>query len=158
MLTRLLIDRVGNMALGDQRQRLDPLQRRAFPLGEDRSFTPGIQQMHPLVILAELAGIRGVHHEAIGAAVDLRGSDFDEFEKRAFEAALIDVSLQSRHRLKCGGADFHGVQSLLHVDLPVFWHIETPARKRSNTGFAAIYRQPRRISGAKPRLSDYCRI
>jgi hypothetical protein len=69
MLARLLLDRVGHMALGDQGQRLDPFQRCAFPLGEDGSFTLGIQQMHSLIILAVLAGLRSVHHEAIGAAL-----------------------------------------------------------------------------------------
>ena len=64
LLRACFVDFVRHMAFGDERDRLDPGERRAFALGEHRRFAPGVEQMHPLVGLAVLAGFVGVHDEA----------------------------------------------------------------------------------------------
>ena len=43
---------VRHVSLGDQRQRLGPSERRAFAVGVKGRFTPGIQQIKPLLGLA----------------------------------------------------------------------------------------------------------
>ncbi len=49
--------------------------------------------MHTIVALAEFAGVAGVHDQAKGAAIDLRGADLDEFAQFRVKTGLIDVSL-----------------------------------------------------------------
>jgi hypothetical protein len=50
-----------------------------------------------------------MHDDAVGTAIDLRGTDFDEIEKLSLQAASIDIILQARHRLVQAGAHFRYV-------------------------------------------------
>jgi hypothetical protein len=48
---------------------------------------PGIEQMHALVRLAELARIVRVHDQAERATVELGSPNFDQLQQRPFHAA-----------------------------------------------------------------------
>ena len=68
---------------------------------------------------AVLAGVARVHDQAVGAAVDLRGADFDEFAQFGVEPGLIDISLQRSRRLVGRRIDLGHVDSLLHERSPL---------------------------------------
>jgi hypothetical protein len=73
--------------------------------------------MHSLVGLAMLACVARVHGQAIGAAVDLRRTDFYELAQFRIKPGSIDIRLQGSHGLKRGRTHFGDVNSLLHEDL-----------------------------------------
>ncbi|SKT10195.1 Uncharacterised protein [Mycobacteroides abscessus subsp. abscessus] len=55
-------------------------QRGLLPVGVNiPRLSPGVQQVDALLGLALLAGIVGMHIEAEGAVIELRGTDLDEF-------------------------------------------------------------------------------
>src|SRR5262249_8124499 len=56
------------------------------PLGVAGCFAPGRQQVDALLGLALAAGFGRMHVDAVGAAVDLRGADLDEFHQARLEA------------------------------------------------------------------------
>ena len=62
---------------------------------------PGIQQVKPVRTLVDL-GRTKVHIDAEGATIDLRRADFDQFEQRRLELALIYDVLQGHHGLPNG--------------------------------------------------------
>jgi hypothetical protein len=47
--------------------------------------------MHPFVAYIVLARIVGMHDDAVGTAINLRGADFDEIEQSSVQAARIDI-------------------------------------------------------------------
>jgi hypothetical protein len=47
----------------------------------NRGLVPSIEQMHPLVAFAMLARVIGMHDDTVGAAINLRGADFNEIEQ-----------------------------------------------------------------------------
>src|SRR5690606_4798313 len=98
-----VVDVVRHTVYAESGQRLGPLQRRTFAIAVERRFAPGIEQIKPLLRLARGAGILAVHVETVGAAVDLRSTHFDEFDQAVFQPALVDVVLQSQHRLRGAG-------------------------------------------------------
>ena len=83
------------MALRYQSDGFDPAQRRALAFAVNRGLAPGVQQVHALVGFAELARVARVHSEAIGATVDLRSADLDQFAQLRIKTGLIDIRLSA---------------------------------------------------------------
>src|SRR6516162_8235128 len=78
MTARLVVHVIRYVTVADLRHRFGPGEGGTLACAVDWCLAPGVEQMHPLVALAMLACIVGVHDDAVGAAVDLRGADFDE--------------------------------------------------------------------------------
>src|SRR5215472_2599633 len=104
VLASLLVDLIGRVRLGDERQRLGPSQRCAFAVGKERRFPPGVESTEPLFGFAIGTGVLGMHVDAIGAAVDLGGAHPDQLDQGAFEPACRDVFLQAVDSLRRSGA------------------------------------------------------
>ena len=114
---RLLVHLVRRMALGDQRQRFGPSQRRALALAVERRFIPGVEQIKPLFAFARGAQLLGVHVDAVGAAVDLRGAQLDQFQERMVEPAAVDEGMQLAHALApCGDALRKSMRAFMVID------------------------------------------
>src|SRR5579863_1718161 len=103
------------MAIANQRNRLRPFQRGAFSLGEKRRFPPGVECVQALLGLTRGPRVFGVHIDAVGAAVDLGRPDFYKLAERRFEArGLVDIVLQSAHRIYCLRGRFVEIESGFH--------------------------------------------
>src|SRR5262245_37883432 len=76
------------MAFREPRQRFGPAKRGPLPLRVAGRFAPGRQQVDALLGLAPAAGFGRMHVDAVGAAVDLRGANLDEFDQARLEAGL----------------------------------------------------------------------
>ena len=87
------------VAFGEPRQRFGPAERRAFTLGVAGGLAPGRQQVDALLGLALLTRIRRMHIDAVGAAIDLGGTDFHQPDEGRFQAR--------RDRERCGGPLLH---------------------------------------------------
>ena len=149
---RLLVDIIRRMAFGDQRQRLGPGQGGALALAVERRFLPGVEQIKPLLAFAGGAQLLGVHVDAVGAAVDLRGAQLDEFKQRMFEAAAVDKGMQLadgfgalRGRFAKIHAGFHGHRSLLCIGACPF--------RKTGAHFSGTCASPSRTVSARRRAS-----
>ena len=91
MLLHLGVDIVWCVGLRDLCNGLGPGEGRAFAVGEEGSLAPGFEGVQALLGFAGGAGVEGMHVEAVGATVDLRGTHFDEMEELWLEPALGDV-------------------------------------------------------------------
>src|SRR3546814_13577152 len=63
------------------------------------------QHVEPLLLLAQLARVRMMHVEAIGAAVDLRRADLDQLEQIGLDPGLFDLLREREpglHQLRRG--------------------------------------------------------
>lgn len=90
--------RIGDMAVGDVRNRLGSRESRPFALGVIRRLSPGVQPLQPLFALAQGAGILPGPVDAICAAVHLRRPQLDQVQQATLEAQLFQVSFQAAHR------------------------------------------------------------
>ena len=89
--------------------RLGERERGALALVEERALAPGGEREDAAVLLAGLLGVDGVHVDAEGAAVDLRGADAHELAQARLEAGArvergdraIDVARGAGGR-RCG--------------------------------------------------------
>src|SRR3546814_10971952 len=66
---------------------------------------PRRQHVEPLLLLAQLARVRMMHVEAIGAAVDLRRADLDQLEQIGLDPGLFDLLREREpglHQLRRG--------------------------------------------------------
>lgn len=105
MLSHDFINFIRDLRRGNLRDRLRPSQRGAFFLGEKRCLAPGVERVNPLLGFALGAGVLRVHVETIGAAVDLRGADFYQFQQLRLDAAGADVFFERAHRFDGAGRD-----------------------------------------------------
>jgi hypothetical protein len=71
-----------------------------------------------LLALAVGAQLLGVHVDAMGAAVELRGSELDQLKQRMIEAAIAHEHVQAHHRLLGRGRRLAEIQSSLHWQPP----------------------------------------
>src|SRR5581483_11936327 len=94
-----LIDRIGDMAFGDARDRLGPCQSGAFARAIKRRLLPGVEQIKALLAFAGGAQLLGVHVDAMRAAVDLRGTQLHQLEQRMVETATVDEGVELADRL-----------------------------------------------------------
>lgn len=84
-------------ALAEAGELLGPGQGGALAWGEVRGFLPDAERLQALLGLAGLARVVGVHVHAVGAAVDLRGAQIDQFDQRTLQAGLGQGLLQAEH-------------------------------------------------------------
>lgn len=108
------------MPLLNIRDRFGPRERRPLPVGEKRRFPPCVQRVEALLGLARGTSVLGVHVDAKGAAVQLRGAGFYQFQQRVLQPTLPHGALQLCHGLVAFGKRLQIVESLLHW----FLHIE----------------------------------
>src|SRR5690606_32630878 len=80
-------DLVGHVGVADPGDRLGQRQGRPLALVEQRHLAPGRQHVEALLRLALGPQVAGVHVEAVGAPVELRGPQLDEVEERGLEVA-----------------------------------------------------------------------
>ena len=76
--------------------------------------------MHPLVAFARLARVPRMHMQAIGAAIDLRGTDLDEFHQRMLEPAFIHVILEAENGVIGIGRGLVAVETFFHGECSIF--------------------------------------
>ena len=74
------------VSFGEPRQRLGPAERGAFAIGIAGGLPPGRQQVDALLGLSFRARVRCMHIDAVGAAVDLGGTDLHEMHEVRFKA------------------------------------------------------------------------
>jgi hypothetical protein len=79
------------MHLRYQRDRLSPGERGALARTVERRLAPGIEQIKALPALSFGPGFAGMHVDAIGATVYLRGSRLDQIEQRLAAGRLKAV-------------------------------------------------------------------
>jgi hypothetical protein len=60
-----------------------------------------------------------VHIDAVGASIDLRGSELDQVKQRFFQAALVKVLLEAEHCFVSTGGDFCSIETRFHNLLQV---------------------------------------
>src|SRR6266487_2591357 len=77
-------------------------------------LAPGIEAVETLLVFSDSAQVFPVHVNAIGAAVNLRGAQFNKMEKRSLEAGLVKISFKPQHGLVYAGSNFGCVDSRLH--------------------------------------------
>jgi hypothetical protein len=70
-------DLIGDVGKSYLRHSLGPSQSGALPIGEERRLAPGRQRVQPLFGFAAGSGVLGVHVDAAGTTVDLRGANLD---------------------------------------------------------------------------------
>jgi hypothetical protein len=105
------------MRVRDFSDRLGPFERRAFSIGKERRLAPGVEGVDTLLGFTVEPRVLRVHVDAIGAAVDLRRSDFDQLEEPPVEA-LLRFSRKIEHGAANAGADvFRDIDSRVHVRL-----------------------------------------
>ena len=97
LLSHVLVHLVRDMTLGDQGERLGPLQRGALARRVVRRLAPRLEAVEPLFGLAVRARILAVHIQTIGAAVDLRRAHPDEVEQLVVEARLLNLPFKAEH-------------------------------------------------------------
>src|SRR5437763_7346064 len=93
MVARLLIHLVRHVMVADLCHRFGPGEGRTLARTVDRRLAPSVEQVHPLIAFAVLAGIVGVHDDTISAPVDLRGADFNQINQLSLQAAGLDILL-----------------------------------------------------------------
>src|SRR5262249_56955433 len=87
------------------------------PLGVAGCFAPGRQQVDALLGLALAAGFGRMHVDAVGAAVDLRGADLDEFHQARLEAGGDRERRAGPHLHDVGGGG-EGIKLSSHWTIP----------------------------------------
>src|SRR5580700_5949180 len=115
----VLVRLVGDVRIGQARDRLGERQRGALARGEVRGLRPGRQPIDALFGLADRARVLGVHVDAVGAAVELRGADPDQFAELGVDLGLVEFLgrglVQVRHRPGVAGRE--GVEGQPDGDL-----------------------------------------
>src|SRR5882724_12601124 len=99
-LARLLVEFVGRVVLENEGQGFSPGQGGAFARSEEWRFAPGIERVKTHLRIAGGASVFRMHIDAIGAAVDLRGAQFDQMKQLFFEAAGLQVFFKGVHRVQ----------------------------------------------------------
>jgi len=107
LLPDSLVDFVGDLIAGDERDCFGPFERGTFAVGVVRSLAPRTEAVESLLGFALRPRILTVHIEAVRTAVDLRGPHADQFQKIRLQAALADGLLESVKRVK--GSFWQGV-------------------------------------------------
>ena len=92
MLRHIRVNIVGNMRLSYERHGFGPGERSLFPGIEERDLPPHREAIEALLIFPELAGFGRVEVHAVGAAVDLRHTQFHE----GFEFSIGKRGLELR--------------------------------------------------------------
>jgi hypothetical protein len=87
----VLVSLIGNVRIGQARHGLGERQRRALARGEVRGLAPGGQAVDALLALADRARVLGVHVDAVGTAVELRGADPDQLAELRVDAGLVEL-------------------------------------------------------------------
>src|SRR3569833_393111 len=77
--------------LGQPRHGLGEGEGGALPCGEVRRLAPDGQGVETLFGLADRPGVLGVHVDAVGAAVELRGVDPDELPQARIEVDAVEL-------------------------------------------------------------------
>src|SRR5690606_31959667 len=108
---------VGYPTLGHQCKRLGTLQRCPLPIRKKGRFAPRHQRVQAPVGFPAYARIACLHIGAKGAAVDLRGTQYDQLVQWFLDTGLFYNVFQSHHRLIYRRTDFEKIQTLLHVAL-----------------------------------------
>jgi len=81
LFSRLLVDVIRDMAVRNQRECRGPGECGTLAVRVDRRFTLSIEQVEALFTLAVGAQFLGMHVDAVGAPIDLRCSQFHQFEQ-----------------------------------------------------------------------------
>jgi len=107
------------VGIADEGDRFRPLERGALALGVERGFAPGVQRVEALLGFPGVAGVLGVHVDAVGAAVDLRGAGLHELEEPGLDRRG-GFAREREHRLAEAGVQvFADVDSGAHVQSPL---------------------------------------
>ena len=93
------------MGLGKPGDGLGEAQRGALASGEERCLPPRRQGVQALLGLADGAGVLGVHVDAVGAAVELRGADADQLAQPVVDAGGVELLGDSPVELDDGPVD-----------------------------------------------------
>jgi hypothetical protein len=72
---------VGGVGLRDEGERFCPGEGGALAVGEEGGFAPGFEGVEALLGFSGGTRIDGMHVQAVGASVDLRGSHFYEMKE-----------------------------------------------------------------------------
>src|SRR6202162_2763584 len=98
----ILVRLVGDVRVGQPRDRLGERQRGALARREVRGLRPGGEPVDTLLGLPDRARVLGMHVDAIGAAVELRGADPDQLAELRVDLGLVKLLgrglVQVRHR------------------------------------------------------------
>src|SRR5262245_47313616 len=113
-LPGLLEDRVGDRPFGRLGHRLGPGERAALAVGVEGGLAPGVEQVEPLLGLAGRAGVLGMHIDAVGAAVDLRGPQLHQMQEPVLQPAAAEVDLQAEQGPDGAGGRLRVIEPGLH--------------------------------------------
>jgi len=91
LLARQLIHLVGYMLSGYQSDCFCPGESSPLSLGIEGRFSPGDKLIEPLFTFTSHPCIFCVHINAIGTAVDLRGTQLDQIDEGWFQSAMGQV-------------------------------------------------------------------
>ncbi len=97
MLAQFVEQAVRQRPLTEAGELLGPGQGGALARGEVGGFLPDAERLQTLLGLAGLARVVGMHVHAVGATVDLRSAQVDQFDQRAFQAGLGQGLFQAEH-------------------------------------------------------------
>src|SRR6266581_3007456 len=81
-LAYLLVQLIRYVAVGNESYSLRPGQGCAFAFSVIGGFAPGHQPVKSLLAFSPRTGIFPVHVDTVGTAVDLRGTQLDQFKQR----------------------------------------------------------------------------
>ena len=124
MFADVMVDSVGNVRLGDQRDGLRPRQGSALPIRVERSFAPSIECVKTLLCFAQCSGVFGMHVNTIGAPVDLRSAHLQQMNEAEIKSASCNILFERGHGLlsflsvpACIYPRFHKVSPILLANL-----------------------------------------
>ena len=95
-----MVEFIGRVVLGNEGQGFSPGQGGAFARSEEWRFAPGIERVKTHLRIAGGASVFRMHIDAIGAAVDLRGAQFDQMKQLLIETAGLQVFFKRVHRVQ----------------------------------------------------------
>ena len=102
---------VGDVIIGLQGHRFGKGQRGPLALREVGRLPPRRQGVEPLLALPDRAGILGVHVDAVGAAVELRGAYADQLAQAGIEVDPVQLLGRGVVQVGEGAREVGGVVS-----------------------------------------------
>lgn len=108
------VDFVGDLVDADEGDGFRPGEGGAFAFAVEGRFAPGADAIQALFAFAVGARVLGVHVYAVGAAVDLRSAQFDEFDQVAFKPRVSDIAFEFADDFHAFRRGFGIIEALLH--------------------------------------------
>src|SRR6185295_20264793 len=94
-----LIDFIRDVTFGDTGHGFTPGKCRAFPVAVEGGLLPGVEEVKPLLAFPHGAELLHMHVNTMSTTVDLGSAQFDQLQKSLIEAATMNESMESPHRL-----------------------------------------------------------